>query len=305
MDIEGSGQGVTVIKGRIGGLNGLLQGSSDAEIRELTIANTFAGDDFGVGMSNDNDSPVVRNVTIEVLAGCQEPIGIDNFESAPILIGVSVRVSGSRSTFGIKQLYGFADMQGLSVVAATTALDKSVYGIFILAAGTEETPNRLENVSSIANGGFIAYGLRLGTSIAEADNVDCRALNAAQNYGIYLHNTGSVRVTGSSAAAEGGSRATGIHLNSAAASFADVTAAATGASVGNSGLACETASSAKTVQIDHCRISGSTYSIYENDVDYTLYVGDSKLDGPVSKKGTWHCAQCYDGGNGELNDACQ
>ena len=71
VDIEGSGQGVTVIKGRIGGLNGVVQGSSDAEIRELKIVNTFDGDDYGVGIAIDNASPDIRNLTIEVLKECQ------------------------------------------------------------------------------------------------------------------------------------------------------------------------------------------------------------------------------------------
>ncbi len=307
VDIVGSGRDVTVITGSRGGLSGIVENDfSNAAIRDVTVRNTFTGEDLCVGIHIGNGaSPLIHNVTVEAVAGCREPIGIDISQASPVLNGVSVKAAGSGTTVGVKQVMGVADMRDLSVSAMTSATQQSVYALMLLEAGSAESPARLQKVRAVAAGGFIAYGLRLGSGEAELRDITCRVSEAAVNYAIYLHKTAAADFSASTAAAQGGTQAAAIVVNDGQASFTHVTATAAGATGDATGLRCATAGGARTVRVRSCQISGGSFSIYETDTDYTLNVGLSRLDGPVSAKGTLRCIDCYDPAGADLDAACR
>jgi hypothetical protein len=104
----------------------------------------------------------------------------------------------------------------------------------------------------------------------------------------------------------GGGFNVAIELGQEAEGFlTNVTAVAVGASIGNRGLDVSATSGAQSLHIHHSRIAGASHSIFINDSEITLYVGASKLDGPVSTTGTWHCTRCYDVNNVALDGFCQ
>ncbi len=53
-----------------------------------------------------------------------------------------------------------------------------------------------------------------------------------------------------------------------------------------------------------CSFEGFTYSVW-NAAEYNLYLGASKLDGPVAGGGLWKCAGYYDRDYSELKNDCR
>lgn len=66
VDIEGSGQGVTIIRGerQTDDVTGLVNAASNTELRQLSIEVTEGSGAFAVGISNNNASPRITDVTI-------------------------------------------------------------------------------------------------------------------------------------------------------------------------------------------------------------------------------------------------
>jgi len=58
------------------------------------------------------------------------------------------------------------------------------------------------------------------------------------------------------------------------------------------------------VYVDQCIFVGTTSAI-DNDSEFTLYVGGSKLDGDADGAGTYNCIHCYDGDYAALDSDCQ
>jgi hypothetical protein len=149
--------------------------------------------------------------------------------------------------------------------------------------------------------------LNIDNAVVDVENVNCLAEGGGYNVAIDIkNNPGPVRLSRSLARAEGGAYAIAVKITQQASSrLTDVTATAAGAEEVNRGLEFFHTVGTQPLNINHCRIAGATNSIYNNAPENTLYVGASKLDGPVSTTGNWYCSRCYDGGNMDLNGSCQ
>lgn len=103
VDIEGSGENVTIITGAIsdgyGPANGVLRGANDSEIRLLKIRNTSSGSNVATFYNNDS-SPKITNVTLEATDG-RLSYGLYNFLSSPTLSKMTISVSGKDNSFGM------------------------------------------------------------------------------------------------------------------------------------------------------------------------------------------------------------
>ena len=73
----------------------------------------------------------------------------------------------------------------------------------------------------------------------------------------------------------------------------NVTADASGATY-NYGMYNTALDGSYTILIDRCSFSGNTYSL-RNDLHFTLYIGASKLAGPILIGGVITCSWSYDG----------
>jgi hypothetical protein len=103
VDIEGSGENVTKIIGNTPSVGGVIQGTSNSEIRFLTAENT-GGSTNTVAIGNiEFEIPRLRNVTAIASGGVTNNYGI-NFHGgtgAPVLIDVVAIASGGANSYGI------------------------------------------------------------------------------------------------------------------------------------------------------------------------------------------------------------
>jgi len=102
IDIDGSGENLTIIDGWGG--NGIVRGASNAEIRNLSIIQTYPNNSipYLYGMVNLNASPKITNVTIDISVGGLAD-GIQNTTASPILTNVTIKAAStsSRGAHGI------------------------------------------------------------------------------------------------------------------------------------------------------------------------------------------------------------
>jgi hypothetical protein len=106
VDIEGSGENVTILTGSISDgyapASGVVKGADNAEIRLLKIRNKSAGSNIAA-FYNNNSSPEITNVTLEAADGYLS-YGLYNVTSSPTLSKVSISVTGKDNSFGIYNL---------------------------------------------------------------------------------------------------------------------------------------------------------------------------------------------------------
>jgi len=201
---------------------------------------------------------------------------------------------------------GTPHVQDVQVEAVTAAADHNAYGIRIDSAGSQTSPVRVENVRATGRNGSFTLGLNIHNCFITVNKAHCLAKDGDQNRGLYIaSNSQAVTVANSYAGASGGSTATAIGIENATAAFSNVTAVGTGGSASSNGMYAIGAQGPLTVTVDHSRIAGTEHSIGCSDLDYTFFVGSSKLEGPASPVGTWHCVRCYDETNTDLDSACQ
>ena len=147
VDIEGSGETTTIIKGHIGfSWTGIVRGANNAEIRLLAINNmegtpyscavmnvnvtasfkmtnvtTFAsGGLFCYSVYNHKSSPTMKNVTATAFGGTNN-MGVVSDTSSPTMTNVTISASGGKENYGV-----FTGDSGTvriyhSVISATTA----------------------------------------------------------------------------------------------------------------------------------------------------------------------------------------
>jgi len=119
VDIEGSGENVTIISGNISGTgSGVVQGSSDAELRFLTVENRGGGA-AAVAIRNSNASPKLTNITVKV-SGSNDSRGIYNIiNGSPIMTNVTVAATGGNEAYGIFcDVNSYAKMNNVNVLAS-------------------------------------------------------------------------------------------------------------------------------------------------------------------------------------------
>jgi len=99
IDIEGSGQIVTVITGTVSSgsfppTNGVVNGANNAEIRFLTVKNT-GGAGHAAAILNSSASPAMTNVTVAASGGISSNnYGVYNSSSSPTMTNVTASGSG-------------------------------------------------------------------------------------------------------------------------------------------------------------------------------------------------------------------
>jgi hypothetical protein len=137
VDIEGSGENVTKIKGN-SGTNGVISARNGAEYRFLTVENTGGGSDYSIAIDADQILDLnITNMTIIASGGIQGNIGLESgfrFEAphhpGVKLMNVTINVSGDAVNYGIyKSGFGPYILE-LKNVSITTTGGISNYGIF-------------------------------------------------------------------------------------------------------------------------------------------------------------------------------
>jgi len=322
IDIEGSGQNVTVITGTVSNgswppSNGVVNGASTAEIRFLTVKNTALGN-FGAAILNSSASPAITNVTATA-SGATISYGFFNTgSSSPTMTHVTATASGGTESYGVLNTSSSPTMTHVTATASG--------GTYNIGVDNDSSSPMMTNVTATGSGGTSSYGVsNTGSSSPTMTNVMAAGKDGDLNYGVY-NSSSSPTMTHVTAIASGGTDSNyGVHnSNSSSPTMTHVTAIASGGTdssnygvyntsssspimtnvtatgsggTGNYGLSVATG----TVLIDRSTFDGSTNSIYN---DGTVKMGGSKLASAAKGgSGTYNCVLVYKYIGGTLSSA--
>jgi hypothetical protein len=269
VDIEGAGETATKITYADPVTNTItVVGADNAELRFLSVENTSgAGYAMAIsndhasphlshvaiivtsewtanyGVRNDNASPTMTDVTIDIMRGTNNS-GVSNSISSPVMTSVTATVSGGNYDFGMYNWYSAPTMTNVTLSASGGATAN--YGV-LSEGGSTPTMN---NVIASASGGPEAYGVyNKGASAATMYNVTANATGATDNYGVYNTNYTSPMMRDVTATASGGTVNVGVlNITYSSPMMINVTASASG-ETNNTGVHNENSSSPTMVNV--------------------------------------------------------
>lgn len=196
VDVEGSGIGVTTIKGNLNpepGMDaGVVEGADNAELRYLTIAATAVQGGYVIGMYNENVAPRVHRVKITAAGGLTD-WGMRNFNAAPVIDEIEVSSTASGTAYGIVYTGSAetsprrAEIRRSRIVANDATNNYGIYittGLFLREIRDSEiTALRGTSTYGIAIDGIIAGPAETIT----IDHCEIDAWSASgDNYGVYV-----------------------------------------------------------------------------------------------------------------------
>lgn len=300
IDVEGSGENVTVITGAVSSdslepAHGVVNGANNAEIRFLTVSNT-SWESSVAAINNTNASPRMTHVTANASNGTTN-YGVWNSHSSPVMNNVTATASGGAHNFGI---FNNGSSPAMNNVTVNVWGGENNYGIYNATCSPA-----MSNVTVTASGEY-TYGIYNTTSSPAMNNVTAAVSGGTSTYGIYNANSSPVmnNVT-ATASGSGTSDNKGIYNYSSSPAMTNVTATASGGT-SNYGLYNSASSGSRTIKIDRSTFFGSTNSI-RNDSEFNLWIGATNLTGgAVNAVGTYNCVGVYDGDTyTALNATCQ
>ena len=129
VDIAGSGENVTKIKGAISTVSiptsAIVSGSNNAALSSLTVENT-GGSNYSVASFN-SASPRLANVTFIASGGAGGNFGIYNYSSAPVITDVAAIASGPGPNFGV---LNYSSSSVMTRITARASGGSENYGVF-------------------------------------------------------------------------------------------------------------------------------------------------------------------------------
>jgi hypothetical protein len=170
IDIEGSGENVTRIKGNNSVSNaGVVNGASNAELRFLTLEQTGGAAD-AVAIFNSSAAVKITNVTVIASGGTGHNYGIYNYDpstpSMQILSNVTVKVTGS----GLSLNYGVYNTTSsplMTNMAITVSGGNQTWGIYNSPASVALTNTRINASGGTLYNVAIFYDSSLSSEIRD------------------------------------------------------------------------------------------------------------------------------------------
>ena len=254
VDIEGSGQQATVIKGTGDSdpdTAGVVKGAASSEIRDLQVAaDGSASATIGILLPDGADTSI-RDVTITA-AGSSSNWGIRNLsDTSSSIEGVTITTTGGTSGYGIGNKFVDTHPTIKRTVITVTGGSSTRHGISATAGA--DLPE-LRDVQIDVSGGNVSYGVYLDSFPYGGSNVAITNSSIeAGDYGVYV-NGGDLLVENSQV---------------------------------RSTEALGTGIEAEAALIDNSIIQGDNYTVFA-----AAKIGASRLDGGPASGAT--CAGVYD-----------
>ncbi|MBP1696857.1 MAG: hypothetical protein H6Q41_2045 [Deltaproteobacteria bacterium] len=310
VDIEGSGENTTKIKGYIdSSLSGVVIGASNAEIRFLTVENSGGGA-TKIAIYNISASPKITNVKATASTGYLINYGVYNISSSPTMTNVTATASGGNTTCA--GVYNTSSSPAMTNVTATASggsnwnvgvfnvssssptmvnVTASASGAFSYGVYNSSSSPLMMNVTATSSGGGPSgSGIRNYSSSAVMMNVKAIASGSTlENCGVN-NESSSPQMTNVIATGSGGSDTYGVRNDASSPTMTGVSATGSGGSMYNRGVYSRTSG---IVTINHSIIAGSLQAIL-NNADAITRVGNTKLDGGPVTGGGVTCAGVYD-----------
>lgn len=195
VEIAGSGQSATVLRGSVSGnailASAIVVGASNASIRDLTIENIDGLDLLSIGLYNDGASPMVADVTF-VLSGASTQIGIYNLSSSSPTIRDSIVyvADGSDIQHGVGSVNSNVTLSGV-------AINVSGGGDFQYGINGNDTISIIEDSTIFVSGGendqYGVFNWDISSSTVSNSTITVSGGNSGQ-YGVYNDNNGAVAI---------------------------------------------------------------------------------------------------------------
>lgn len=257
VDLEGSGQGATLIQGSGFATpdSGVIRGAASAELRDLQVKSTGTGSQSAVAVYVPEGADTrIRNVTIAA-SGNAGVWGIRAAGGSPWIEEVTIRPQGGTSVYGIVGL-GTSLPTVKRTVIEVTGGSTAGHGMFFATLGSPD----LRDVQITVTGSGTSYGIR----ILEPGGIGgLRLTNStitAEDFGIDSGSTGLIYIENSQVRATDTSSSYGVSAN------------------------------VTTVTVDHSEISGATSTVSA----FNVFVGATRLHGGAVAAATSVCAGVYD-----------
>ena len=280
MDIEGSGENVTIIR-RDGSRT--VRTADKTEMRFLTVENNASSGACSAIESTQGGSSRFRHVTLRA----KSPVNPSGFSVGNIpdasfdLSDVTVIVEGGINAWGI----GISQCNSVRLTNVVTEATANTGGSVALLVGQCSLAMNNFTVTSTAKS-------------SDGDSVGIRVENDGAN--IFL-NHGQLT-------AQGGHAATGVMIYAPSIlTIRNAEIVASGAQP-NTGTAININASTGSVTVHNDALSGTLNSVYAGGQSSIVRIGGSHLAGPLSEGSyTRHssCASCYDDSFAPLNGLCQ
>jgi hypothetical protein len=280
VDIEGSGQQSTIIRGwgnNSGFLTAVVLGANSAELRNLEVLSVGRGYSFSIAVLLNQVNTSVRDVTLISSSGTST-WGLRNLGANSTVQNVTINVMGGTYSYGISNTGAASSAPVIRRAVISVSGATSGYGIY----SDEDASPRVRDAEITVNAAY-GYGIQY-------------------NYGNFLSgaslevSNARINVTASTG------DATGIDLvanDTVTVSHTNITATSTQGH--GSGLRANTNYLSGVFLADHCDVMGSTYSV--SAPTQIVRAGASKLDGPASI-GTPTCAASFNGSYTPLSASC-
>lgn len=193
VDLAGAGSHVSVVRGNVGPtggslLAGLVKGSSNSEIHDLTIqclSNASVSACQALEL-NTADARLV-NLTIQTAGtGSDSHWGIRTYDSSPVLDHVEISVNASNSFDNYGAVFGGASK--LDMTRSSIDVRNASRNNWAILLSDDIQYSTIRDTKIRANGGYEAAGIRyLNTATASTltcDNVDVISNQATKSLGI-------------------------------------------------------------------------------------------------------------------------
>jgi len=152
VDIEGSGEGVTLITAAGSATtNGTVLGANNAELRFLTVQNT-GGNNHAIAIDNYYASPRLTHVTAIASGGSINNIAVFNLVSSSVMTHVTARAVGNANlNYGVGNNSSQTTMNHMTIYAAEATTNYGVYN--------HNSSGRIVDGDVTAWEGFWSYGV--------------------------------------------------------------------------------------------------------------------------------------------------
>jgi hypothetical protein len=280
VDIEGSGQQSTIIRGLgndSGFLTAVVLGASRAELRGLQVQSSGSGYAYSIAVLLNQASTSLRDVTL-TSSSATSTWGLRILSANANIQNVTITVAGGTATYGISNTGGTASSPVIRRAVINVSGASSGYGIY----SDQNASPRIRDVE-ITVSSNTGYGIEynyinnLTGATLEVANARINVVGTAGNAsGIDFNGEDTVVVTHTNISATSPASGAGLRIGSTSFSFL-------------------------AAMVDHCDIQGSTNSIAAQF--YTVRVGASKLSGPANIASP-SCAASFNGSYVPLSASC-
>lgn len=242
VDIEGSGENITILRGLGGSISPNINGSSatlrasgdlHAEVRWLTVESDGTGNTMAVSIwaSGTTENFRLRNITASAANANTTNFGFYNTSSSPLMNNVTAITNNIATGYSVYNISSSSPvMNNVTIIASDGSVNNGIYNI--------SSSPEMNNITVTVSDGSQNHGVyNLSSSAPEMNNVTVTASDGSGNNQGVVNDASTPTMNNVTTIASGGTLSYGVLNNNASATIMNnVTAIATDGSSTNYGV---------------------------------------------------------------------